>query len=62
MSKKDRPQSHHASVLHRGDAPALKDPRALLRRFIMAEVLGPPLALRGKPVKRGKTDMGREER
>ncbi len=57
------PAAHaHEALLHRGDAPALQDPRALLRRFIMAEVLGPPVSQRGKQNARGKPGSGRKER
>ena len=59
---KDRSHSSHAAPLRRGDAPALRDRRALLRRFVMAEVLAPPLSLRGKREQYGKATSSRKER
>jgi hypothetical protein len=62
--RKDRPSPapSHDALLRRGQAPALQDPAALLRRFIMTEVLGPPVSKRGKEHSRGKPGTGRKER
>ena len=62
MSKnRPKPPPAYEMPLHRGDAPALQDPKALLRRFIMAEVLGPPVSKRGQGAQRGKSPTRRRE-